>query len=372
MPWSYSSLMSERQSFCFQALQSDSNISVLCKSYGISRKSGYKWLKRFKEFGVEGLADRSRQPHRSPGQIDVETEHSVIALKKRRPQWGARLLHSLMVNHDLMDPVPSLSTVSRILKRNNLTEPKAERYKVDSFERPTPNDLWQMDLKDAPRMSDGSKWYFVGILDDHSRYVLDVTLVPDRRDVSTLDVWIAAARKNGLPNETLTDHGVQFRGEDKNTSAFRVYLWSCGVSHLQGRVRHPQTQGKIERFWKTLNHELLSRHSYHDANSWQECVTDWLDEYNNLRPHQGVDDKPPSTRYRKSDISFADPDRLARIGSPDSVFRKVSGKGEIRLNGRTFIIGRGFRGWMVELQPHGSSWQVYFRNRFVKELSMLN
>src|SRR4030042_2887297 len=226
-----------------------------------------------------------------------------------------------------------------------------------------------MDLKDSLRLSNGQKLYPVGILDAHSRYLVRLEIVPDYRDMTTLAVWINAARECGLPNETLTDHGAQFRSLDEETSAFRVHLWACGVDHTQGRVAHPQTQGKIERFWRTLSHEVLRKHSYVDQYSWQQCFDEWRYVYNPIRPHQAISDQTPSQLYLRSLHAYEEPDHRERIGRSESIYRNVNPRGQISLSGKRFIVGRGFRGWTVGLRPLGHGcWHAYFRNRFVKEL----
>ena len=374
MPWKVKSLMSERHEFCELALMQGSKLTVLCKHYGISRKTGYKWLKRYLADGYDGLCDHSRRPHRILQRIDPSLEGMIVHLHQQYPYWGARKLHALMVKELPSDNCVSLSTVSRILKRHGLVrtiEAPFEYDSVEHFERPFANDLWQMDLKDGFRLPNGQRLYPVGIVDDHSRYLVRLELITDCRDITTLWVWINAAREYGLPNETLTDHGIQFGAVDESTSAFHVHLWACGVGHTRGRVAHPQTQGKIERFWRTLKHEVISRHSYSDQLSWQHCFDDWRYVYNHIRPHQAINDEVPVSRYVRSSRTYEAPDQQACIGLPDSIYRRVGSKGQISFSGKRFAVGRGFRGWCVELRPLGTGiWHVYFRNGFVKELKV--
>ena len=372
MPWKVMSLMSERHEFCQIALQQGNNFHVLCKRYGISRKTGYKWLKRYRTQGYDGLRDISRKPHRIPDRTDQEIEDIVVHIHHQYPSWGPRKLHALMKQELVKDICPSLSTVTRILKRYGLVrevETPVDYESVEHFERPFPNDLWQMDLKGPLRFPDGRKVYAVGILDDHSRYLVGLHMIADATDDSVLDCWIDAASHYGLPAATLTDHGAQFRMVDEASSAFRVHLWACGVRHTQGRVAHPQTQGKIERFWRTLNTEVLRCHSYGDLTSWQSCFDDWRHVYNHVRPHQAIGDIAPARLYIRSLRAYKTPDQRERTGELDSVYRRVSPRGQLSLSGKRFIIGRGFRGWTVELRSLGTGcWHVYFRNRFIKEL----
>jgi transposase InsO family protein len=270
------------------------------------------------------------------------------------------------------DQLPSIATIARILKRNGLIEapsPKPKWPAVGRFEHPHPNDLWQMDLKAPVRLPDRRKIYPVGLLDDHSRYLLGLWMTPDFSDDGVINCWIEACRQHGLPKRTLTDHGPQFRMEDDATSAFRVMLWACGVGHTQGRIAHPQTQGKIERFWRTLKTEVLSLHEYRDRRSWQSRFDEWRYQYNHIRPHQELGDEPPISRYRSSERPFREPDPRQRIGLPGSIYRRVGLRGRISLGGQLLMIGRGLAGWTIEARPLGTGcWHVYFRHHFVREI----
>lgn len=372
MPWRVNDLMSQRYEFCQLALTPCVTFSALCQQFDISRQTGYKWLQRFQEEGYAGLSDRSRRPKYSPSRIDPAVEEQVLRLRQQYPYWGPRKLRRLL--GDLIPPtqLPAVVTVARILERHGLAALRPSQQPdwpaVQRFAAPGPNDLWQMDLKAALRLSDGGKIYPVGLLDDHSRYLLGLWVLPHQTDDRILACWIEAARSYGLPRRTLTDHGPQFRTEDETTSAFRTYLWACGVRHIQGRGAHPQTQGKIERFWRTLNTEVITRHSYGDLASWQRCLDDWRSRYNHLRPHQELGDEPPISRYRPSPRPYVEPDRYQRLGRPDSLYRRVNPKGEIILGGWRLTVGRGFAGWVVEARPcNGGYWRVYFRERFVRE-----
>ena len=371
MAWKVRTIMSQRHEFCLLALEPGSNLSALCKQFSISRTTGHKWLNRYREEGDLGLYDQSRRPHHSPGLVDPQVEAIVVDLRHEYEFWGPRKLHRLLRDQLSPDLMPSRATVARILKRNGLIktqEPKTNWPAVGRFERPFPNDLWQMDLKSYILLPNGHKIYPVAVLDDHSRYLLRLKVILDQTDDSVINCWIEAAMKHGFPNDTLTDHGAQFRMVDEESSAFRVYLWACGVVHTQGRVAHPQTQGKVERLNRTLEIEVISRHDYSDPDSWQRCFDDWRYLYNNIRPHQELGDEPPISRYQNSDRPFVEPDRNECIGEPGSVYRRVSQRGWISLGGQKLMVGRGFSGWMVENRPLGNGcWHIYFRCHFIRE-----
>jgi transposase InsO family protein len=374
MPWRVTSLEEIRRAFCEQVLNGEEGVSAVCRLFGVSRKTAYKWLRRYREAGSRGLSDMRRKPRLSPGRAPIEVEAMVMGLKQRYPYWGPRKLHRLLYqDHPEVDQV-GISTVARILARHGLVIPRGEPVihpTVGRFERAEPNELWQMDMKMAARLPDGRKCYVAGILDDHSRFVLGLWWLPDFTDTAVLNCWVDAARRYGLPMQTLTDHGAQFRMEDHTTSAFRVYLWACGVSHTQGRVGHPQTQGKIERFWGTFQRELTPQLHRTDPSKWPKLMDNWRMQYNTQRPHESLGDVPPASRYRPSDRRFVEPDRYARIGRPESIYRHVCPRGRISLGGHRIMIGRGLATWLVELRPLGNGcWHVYFRDHFLKELML--
>lgn len=374
MPWGVTTVEDVRRSFCEAVLESEESMSRVCRGFGISRKTGYKWLRRYQEAGEKGLSDRRRKPRHRPLRTSAALEALVIAFKQQYPYWGPRKLHRLVYEDYPEAERVGISTFARILDRHGLVIPREEpavHPVVGRFERAQPNELWQMDMKMAIRLSDGTKRYVAGILDDHSRFALGLWWLPDLTDRSVLACWMDAAGRYGLPEATLTDHGAQFRMEDHTTSVFRVYLWACGVDHTQGRIGHPQTQGKIERFWGTFQRELTPQLTCADPTHWPELMERWRVQYNTRRPHESLGDRPPASRYRPSVRPFAQPERHARIGRAGSVYRRVSPDGRISLGGRRVMIGRGLANWTVEIRPLGNGcWHVYFRQHFLREFML--
>ena len=225
----------------------------------------------------------------------------------------------------------------------------------------------------AVRCKGGSKIWVAGILDDYSRYVLGLWFLRDLTDSGVLSCWIKAARQYGIPRQTLTDHGAQFGMDDCATSTFRTYLWACKVQHIQGRVGHPQTQGKIERFWRTFNCELAPQLKESSSDHWPNLMENWRQQYNTLRPHESLGDLPPLSRYHPSERQFTEPNRHQRIGHQESIYRHVDLRGRISLGGQRHMIGRGLKGWVVEVRsPINGYWHIYFRNHFVKEIRLNN
>jgi transposase InsO family protein len=363
MPWSVWSVVEQRLEFCREVLERGVSISGACRAFEISRKTGYKWLGRYLEKGADGMVNRSRRPRNSPNRLSKKLEYEY---------WGPRKIHKLASKEHPEIKSVSISTISRVFARHSLVTPRQEPVvypAVGRFERENPNELWQMDLKVAVSRNGGPKVWVAGLLDDHSRYALGLWFLNDLSDKSVLNCWIEAARHYGLPSQTLTDHGAQFGMDDCATSAFRTYLWACNVQHIQGRVGHPQTQGKIERFWRTFNCELRSQLENSSPESWASLMERWRKQYNTIRPHESLDDSPPSSRYRPSSNTFVEPDRGQKIGKPDSIYRRVDPRGRIGLGGQRHMIGRGLKGWKVEARSQGNGcWHIYFRHHFVREI----
>lgn len=372
MPWSVSSVVERRMEFCAEVLEHGVSVSAACRAFEISRKTGYKWLGRYLERGAGGLMDRSRRPQHSPNRLSRKLEHYVVEMKREYEYWGPRKIHKLASKEHPEIKSVSVSTISRVFARYGLVTPREEPVTyptVSSFERSNPNELWQMDLKVAVKRNGGLKVWVAGLLDDHSRYVLGLWFLRDLTDEAVLSCWIEAARHYGLPSQTLTDHGAQFGMEDCATSAFGTYLWACKVQHIQGRVGHPQTQGKIERFWRTFKHELTPQLEGASPDAWAGLMERWRQQYNTIRPHESLDDLSPSSRYRPSGKPFVEPDRDQNIGKPDSVYRRVNHRGWISLGGQLHMVGRGLKGWKVEARSQGNGcWHIYFRHHFVREI----
>jgi transposase InsO family protein len=365
-------MFENRRQFCIDVLESGADVSAACRAFGISRKTGYKWLSRYLEKGPEGLDDQSRRPRHSPERLLKRLEDKVVGIKRQYPYWGPRKIHKLASMECEEIRAVSVSTVSRVLARYGLVTPREEPVTypaVGRFERSTPNELWQMDLKMAIRNIGRPRVYVAGLLDDYSRYALGLWFLNDLTDEGVLSCWIKAVQRYGVPCQTLTDHGAQFRMGDNATSAFRTYLWACKVQHIQGRVAHPQTQGKIERFWRTFQCELTPQLECASPDSWPELMERWRQQYNTIRPHESLGDLPPSSRYHLSDKPYVEPDRRQRIGQPDSLYRHVNHRGLVSLGGQLHMVGRGLKGWVVEIRSQGNGcWHIYFHNHFLKEI----
>ncbi len=363
MPWKVGTVMSQREEFVVLAQSEGVNMSELCLRSGISRKTGYKWLRRYLEGGKGSLEDLSKCPHHSPNRTSADMEQLVIDLRREFPTKGGHVLAKMLKDRGY-GGVPAKSTVTAILSRHGLIEPaqslKHKPYR--RFEHPRPNDLWQMDFKGHIPMSSGGRCHPLTILDDHSRFSLAVRACPDEKTPTVRGHLTSVFRRYGMPVTMLVDNGAPW-GHDlyHPFTPLTVWLLQLGVRVIHSRPHHPQTLGKLERFHKSLKSELLQGSIYTDLHHCQGSFDTWRDFYNLQRPHHALDLNTPSSRYTPSPRPFPEVLPAIEYDTNDQV-RKVDINGRIWFKGRTFKVGKAFRRKCVALRPGSKdgTWKVFF------------
>ena len=336
------------------------SFAALCRRHGISRTCGYKWVERFRQGGLEGLQELSRRPQTSPLRSSARVEQAVVTVRNRHPVWGGRKIRKVLQREGCRH-VPAPSTVTNILRRHNLlgAGTREGSPNVQRFERSEPNDLWQMDFKGWFELGNRKRCYPLTALDDHSRYnlILEACVGESNKDVRP--VLSRAFQRYGLPRQILCDHGKPWGGgslaaHDYITS-FEVWLLRLGVEVIHGRVRHPQTQGKEERFHRTLKAEVLDRSvKWRTHADCQKALTQWQRIYNTERPHESLDYRSPSEVYCLSHRNY--PRELPKPESfylEDDILRTVKSKGEITFKNACFYIGGALIGEPIALRPLG-------------------
>ena len=351
MPWRERSMKEEREEFVRLALQAGANKSELSRRFGVSRSNGYKWLARYAAAGSAGLEERPRRPHGSPGRTQDAVESAVLRVRARsNGAWGGRKIAQVL-RREGCAAVPAPSTVTAILRRHGELEARAREHPgpYRRFERPAANDLWQMDFKGHFALAVG-RCHPLGVLDDHSRYALGLEACGDEQEATVRLRLTAIFRRYGLPWEMLMDNGSPWGDAgDQPRTEFTVWLLRLGVRVIHGRPYHPQTQGKEERFNRTVKAEVLAGRSLHDLVACQSAFDAWRPVYNHERPHDALGLATPGERYRPSARSF--PERLPAIEyGPGERVRKVSANGFISFKGRPWRIGKAFRGQPVALR----------------------
>lgn len=346
MPWMERRVEMLREQFVNECLKDDRNISALCREYGISRKTGYKWIKRYKESGC--LEDRSKRPKRTSTKTDEKTENLIIEVRQERPGWGARKIHAYLSRKG--ENMPCIRTVNNILKRNGLISHEASqaRRPFKRFEREHNNDLWQADFKGDILMADGNKCYPLGIIDDHSRYALLIEPKHNQKDV--LQNFVQAFRRFGLPKSILTDNGASFSGFKHGYTQFERALMDQDILPIHGRVYHPQTQGKIERFYRSMSDELLKFHPLQNFKDAIETLEQWRIEYNDERPHEALGDRCPAQIYRPSQRPYQEKVLPYQYDSQYRMYR-INNWGYVRFAHHQVFVSATFRDTHVQLIP---------------------
>jgi len=364
--------MSQRREFVMLAQVEGANMSELCRRFGISRKSGYKWLGRYLAEGEAGLADQPRRPRSSPGQTPAAVEAQVVGLRDTHPAWGGRKLRRRLLDLG-HDSVPAASTITAILcRRGCLADSEsAKRRAFVRFEHAAPNELWQMDFKGHFALEQG-RCHALTVLDDHSRYALGLAACANERTETVRERLTALFRRYGLPWRMLMDNGSPW-GDD-GTHAYTpltVWLLRLGVAVSHGRPYHPQTQGKDERFHRTLAAEVLRGERFRDLAHCQRRFDAWRNVYNLERPHEALGMAVPASRFTPSPRSY--PEQLAPIEyAPGLAVRKVQDKGRMDFVGRRFRLPKAFKGYPVALRPTpvDGAFDVLFCNHVVARIDL--
>ena len=374
--------MESRERFIIDHSGDDLSFSELCRRHGISRKTGYKWLARHRAQGLAGLCDLSRRPHTSPTHSLPEVEASVLSVRREHPVWGGRKIRRVLQNEGFdAGLLPAASTITNILRRHGLLGGGTRNGSLDvkRFEREEANDLWQMDFKGWIQTGK-SRCYPLTVLDDHSRYNLILKACSSEKDAQVRPHLIEAFERYGLPRQILCDHGNPWGRrrldlEDLQVGITKMQLWltRLGVELIHGRVCHPQTQGKEERFHRTLKAEVLDRESFwRDLKHCQGAFDHWQKIYNEKRPHDSLDGETPSNRYRLSKRSY--PGSLPEAESfylEQDVIKKVKSKGEITFKNHFFYIGNAYVGSPVALRPRAADvWEVFYCWKSIGEINL--
>ena len=375
MPWREETPMSSRRTFVASAASGRATLSALCREFGVSRKTGYKWLRRYEECGELGLEDVSRRPHRSPGRTPSGIEKRVVEVREKHPAWGGRKIRVVLRRAGCV-PLPAPSTITDILRRHGYIDPKesVKHRAFERFERESPNELWQMDFKGhypVGGVGEG-RCHPLTILDDHSRFLLHLKACANESRVVVESCLRSVFGEYGLPEAMLMDNGAPW-GQDAEHPHTQLTVWLMrhGIRVIHSRPYHPQTQGKEERLHRTLTAELLCRTSGHSLDQWQHHFDGWRWVYNHERPHEALGMDVPAARYRPSRRVFTDKPLSIEYPKGDAV-RKVDQNGRISFQNQVARIGKGFAAQRVGLRPTpiDGVYDIYFYHQCIKQLDL--
>ena len=364
MGWKESDRVSERLEFVRFAEAGEVPFTVLCARFGVSRKTGYKWLKRWRAEGAVGLVDQSRRPVHSPSRTPAEVEQEVLNLRKKHPRWGGRKIRQRLLVLGV-EYVPSASSITRILHRHGLICP-AESSKHTAFcrfERGEPNDLWQIDFKGDFLLSGGKRCYPLTILDDHSRYSLGVIACGNQKRMTVQTHFREVFSRYGIPRAIYVDNGNPWGTSRERTRHSRLSAWLMrqDIEVIHGRPYSPQGRGKLERFHRTLRAEVLQDRQLETLMEAQEAFDPWRTIYNHERPHESLNQEVPATRYCSSRRSFQEVMAPFSYSSRFEV-RRPNPTGQFRFQNRTYRISDAFTDQGIGLSPTevDGVWDIYY------------
>lgn len=365
MAWKTMDVREQRVRFVVAAARREKPLVALCREFEISRPTGYLWLKRYEKSGLAGIAEISRRPHHSPERTPAELEERVVQVRKQYPDWGARKLKVVLDREKVQ---LTHSAIQRILARRDLIrEQDRHRPAVQRFERSAPNELWQMDFK-GPK-----DWNPVigplSVLDDHSRYLTVLQAVGSTRAELVREQLEGAFTECGVPDAMLMDHGVPWWSAAAPTGAtwLTVWLMKQGIRLHWSGYRHPQTQGKVERFHGELERAWQLREGAgEDRQPWLDAYR-W--EHNHVRPHEALGMKTPANVWKKSERHY-DPNPPRWEYPAGAKVLKLDGQGKMDAYGIRWAISRALRGERVQLERVGSRVLVYYCRTLIRELDL--
>jgi len=354
MPWNTGKrIVESRLDFINLAKAREATVAQLCRDFGISRKTAYKWMGR--HLRGEGLEDRSRRPISSPGATTQDIVGKVLGMRARHPFLGGRKIGLILRRQGVAD-VPSGNTITSIIRAHGLLDRRSSReaQRYVRFRKDKANEMWQCDFLGHFALKDGSRCHTLNVIDDYSRFCLCCAALPDERFVSVKPVFERLFAAYGMPKTLLCDNGSPWgaavsaaRG---GITSFEAWMMDLGVLVMHGKPYHPQTQGKEERFNKSFAREAKQYASLDNLSAAQSSFDRYREFYNNERPHMGIDDLRPKDLYHPGETSL--PSEMPEWEYPaGACLRKVQCNGRVDYNGRTLAFSCGMTGRTVAILP---------------------
>lgn len=373
MPWSARDTMSLREEFVLLAVHKDANRRELCRRFGISPQTAYKWLARYEQQGRAGLVDQTRRPQLSPRQTPHTLEQAVVDMRLEHPAWGGRKISRRL--QVLGQPALAPSTVTAILHRHQLITEQASVAATPwkRFEHEAPNALWQIDFKGYITTPEGH-CHPLTLLDDHSRFNLAIRACARQEHVTVQQALVDVFRRYGLPVRINADNGPPWGcpRQPGQVTELAIWLIRLGIRVGFSRPYHPQTNGKDERFHRSLKAEVLNGRSFASMAEAQRAFDHWRGVYNHQRPHEALGMATPDTRYQVSARSY--PEHLPEIEyGPDDEVIKVKWLGELNFRGRRYKLSSPLRNLTVAVRPEGKTdglFNVYFMHHRLMQIDI--
>lgn len=367
MPWNERSHLDERMSFITRS-QSGEKVTDLCKEFGISRKTAYKFIERYLKHGPSGLHDVSRRPHHCPNQTPEAIKSLILNTKQDRPTWGASKIREWLLRKNPDLKIPSRFTVHEILNRYDLVNHRRQgrrKYASEHFRTPiakstNANDVWCADFKGQFRLGNHRYCYPLTITDHFSRYIITCESLEDTKGAGAQPVFEAAFEEFGLPEAILSDNGAPFAsGGLLGLSRLSVWWMRLGIKLNRIEPGHPEQNGRHERMHLTLKLET-TRPAADNFLQQQEKFDKFRDVFNSERPHEALDMKVPADFYKSSGRPF--PKELPELQYPlhDST-KMVGGNGTMKFGRFAFHLGEALSYQTVGIREEDAGlWRISF------------
>ena len=370
MPWKVTSLMEQRLSFITALQKEDERFRAVCARFGISRTTGYTWVQRYERDGLGGLRDRSRAPHAPPHRTPATLVAALIELRQAHPLWGPKKLRALLREQHPSARLPAASTLGDLLKQHGLIRPRRRRFRTPLGPQPLspchdPNALGCIDFKGHFALGDGTRCYPLTVTDAFSRYLLLCEAVSEQDERTVRVVLERLFRAFGLPDRIRSDNGPPFASTGLGgLTDLSVWWGKLGIVHERIEPGHPEQNGRHERMHRTLKDACASPPPP-DAVAQHLAFARFRAEFNELRPHEALGQRPPVTAYAVSRRVFPE-----TLGSPtyDATYevRPLDARGRLCIGGKKLPVARCLRGERVGLRAvTDTQWQLYWWNIYL-------
>lgn len=368
MPWKTESVMDQRVAFVIRAQQGEESLAQLCREYKVSRPTGYRWLQRYRAVGsVMDLVEHSRRPLHSPRRTEGKVEAAVLALRDEKGWGGPKLAKVLGQRGIKVAP----ATAQRILKRaGRVLEPAAQQA-TTRFARAECNELTQMDFKGEYTLSRKEKCYPLSFLDDCSRFLHGLWPLSSTGGEGVKQSLEGYFREHGVPLSILMDHGTPWFSTTNQHGLTWVAVWLIkqGVRLKYSGIGHPQTQGKVERFHRTLKARTKHRGAPTTMSEWQRWATEFRQEYNYERPHEALGMKTPAEVYKAVNLRpYQEQPRAWEYSA--GVVKQLNTQGMLYYKQRTYFVSEALASERVRVDELDDQLLVTFRHLTVRQIDV--
>ena len=349
-------------------------VGQVASEWGVCRQTMHRWLARYESDGLDGLGDRSSRPAHCPHQMPPEVEAMVLEMRRAHPYWGARRIAFELVRKGVQ-PATSESAVYRCLVRAAVIDPITRRRRRESWkrwERGAPMELWQLDVVHGFALADGSAAKALTGIDDHSRYCVSARLMVRERTQAVCDGFSSALHEYGVPAQVLTDNGKVFTGRFAQPPVEVLFDRICrenGIDHILTQPRSPTTTGKIERFHRSLRVEFNTRQVFPNLKTAQEALDEWVTYYNTQRPHQGLGDATPASRFAAGQGTREEPARPPERNGEHWVSRRVAPNGIVCVDSQHVSVGKHYGGSTCDVLVSEGIFQFWVGTELLKTVA---